>query len=835
MKFIRAVQQLKATGLNTATLNYLFRHLDQTGDNNPALTDILQLASSIRAIQLAIDENYNSDEKIKDYFVAIYGVEITDLLYISLEERALESKTFKVNYTQEQENLEDEIANIDARLVYASADGQLSFLGIMKEATREAYLAATSDENLTAAITNLYDQGQSQLAQFYSLYPATIFKVDYIHEQENLEDEIANIDPRLVYASADEQLSFSGIMKEATKEAYLAATSDENLIVAITNLYDQGQSHLAQIYGLYPALERVYGDLAAATTVAESKTIINAHLQDLLVEPKTQAIEAFLATPLGLDATQLHQLINHTLSDGQPLLHSHSDSSKVTMQDYLALNHSAYAMRYSNSDGAKTNFIQIPNIAFKEGIMVHYQAGMLPDDNPTTVQWQFYLESPMDGYCNFCLESDAINVKIEIDGSSISLMDENGIWKNESAIPLVIGQFYKIDITLDDISDTPVEKAILKWQRTGEGNAIQSIPSALIYVPQNITDLHLSYLKLLKTQVWRESLGLDIDELIYFAERDVAAENTPFLNLLPTSLVEITDLNITLSNKLKDILAYLSLKSRLELESTDLLTILNNPLATDEEERLLLLTKTNWAPLDVESLILHFDDVPEDFAHDLYAFERLAKALQLSNDIGATAEQLIEWASNNPTATIINNFHAFLKSKYDEQSWLDVLQPINDRMRALQRDALVNYVLKVLRSNTETEHINTPDKLFEYFLIDVQMEACMKTSRIKQAISSVQLFVDHCFMNVETKVKPESLDSKEWEWMSRYRLWEVALKIFLHCENHLDGELRSTKSPFYQEFEGELLQADINDDLARAALLNYLEKLDRVAWLEISG
>ena len=55
-----------------------------------------------------------------------------------------------------------------------------------------------------------------------------------------------------------------------------------------------------------------------------------------------------------------------------------------------------------------------------------------------------------------------------------------------------------------------------------------------------------------------------------------------------------------------------------------------------------------------------------------------------------------------------------------------------------------------------TAHIDTPDKLFEYFLMDVQMEPCMQTSRIRHALSSVQLFIERCLMNLEPRVSPAS-------------------------------------------------------------------------------
>ena len=144
-------------------------------------------------------------------------------------------------------------------------------------------------------------------------------------------------------------------------------------------------------------------------------------------------------------------------------------------------------------------------------------------------------------------------------------------------------------------------------------------------------------------------------------------------------------------------------------------------------------------------------------------------------------------------------------------------------MRSLQRDALVAYILHQMRSHPESAHIDTPDKLFEYFLMDVQMDPCMQTSRIRHALSSVQLFIERCLMNLEPRVSPAAINAKQWEWMKRYRVWEANRKVYLFPENWLEPELRDDKSPFFKEIESELLQSDITEDAAsdRAAELPF--------------
>ena len=94
------------------------------------------------------------------------------------------------------------------------------------------------------------------------------------------------------------------------------------------------------------------------------------------------------------------------------------------------------------------------------------------------------------------------------------------------------------------------------------------------------------------------------------------------------------------------------------------------------------------------------------------------------------------------------------------------------------------------------------DSLFEFFLIDVQMDACMQTSRIKQAISTVQLFVQRCLLGLEDRmhvgiqigVPADALSRSRWEWMQKYRVWEANRKVFLYPENWIKSELRACQN-----------------------------------------
>lgn len=95
--------------------------------------------------------------------------------------------------------------------------------------------------------------------------------------------------------------------------------------------------------------------------------------------------------------------------------------------------------------------------------------------------------------------------------------------------------------------------------------------------------------------------------------------------------------------------------------------------------------------------------------------------------------------------------------------------------------------------------------------------ACQLTSRIKQAIGSVQLFVQRAdepsAWCCSERRRRAALDT----WMQNYRVWEANCKVFLSPENWIEPGLRPDKTPFFKDLENELLQGDITNDIENHA------------------
>jgi peptidoglycan hydrolase-like protein with peptidoglycan-binding domain len=238
-------------------------------------------------------------------------------------------------------------------------------------------------------------------------------------------------------------------------------------------------------------------------------------------------------------------------------------------------------------------------------------------------------------------------------------------------------------------------------------------------------------------------------------------------------------------------------------------------------------------------------------------WHRLRAALAHADRLGLSVTDMAAFRNrSNPAqdAALALAARQAAKAKYSAEDWLGKVTPLEDTLREAKRDALVSYLIeRARRTEPETVNINgqiAPNSkrwqdqadLFSYYLIDVAMSACAMTSRIKQAILSVQLFVQRCLMNLEAREvqvpqDDPSLENSwtQWEWMANYRIWEANRKVFLYPENWIEPELRDDKTPFFRDLTNDLMQSEITADSAERAYAQYLDRLSDVANLKVVG
>lgn len=224
----------------------------------------------------------------------------------------------------------------------------------------------------------------------------------------------------------------------------------------------------------------------------------------------------------------------------------------------------------------------------------------------------------------------------------------------------------------------------------------------------------------------------------------------------------------------------------------------------------------------------------------LDALTKLRRSVELAQYLGVGGEVLPLIASRehddlNRAADAI--FTAF-RTKYErEEDWQRQIEPFEDRIRERKRDALSDYIMRTL----EPIQFRTTNDLYHWFLIDTELSGCARTSRVVAGISSLQLYVQRCLMNLEqsadgrVRVMLDDEAAAQWEWRRNYRVWEANRKVYLWPENYLEPELRDDKTPLFEELESTLLQQEINAQNVLDAYTRYLRGFEEIATLKISG
>ncbi|WP_375492739.1 neuraminidase-like domain-containing protein [uncultured Nostoc sp.] len=448
----------------------------------------------------------------------------------------------------------------------------------------------------------------------------------------------------------------------------------------------------------------------------------------------------------------------------------------------------------------------------------------------TTNDWKGYLIPSIDDSYTFIAISDNQPVPLLLDGQSIPFPyqqeDPSNVWSSDP-IKLKSGKLYLLEVTGQSAAQ-------LQWKTATSPKA--TIPASALLPNYSSQGTEEVFTKLYKAAFLVNGFNLSADEVSYWQ-----AHGSDFDGF---------DFNAVTLKHWQHLQAYTNLRNNLPRVDKTLLDLFQWAGKPDDPTKLSaeIAVVTNWKQENIDSLLKpeHFDlNHPEAFRNEVNLV-KLQKALQVADKIAVDIDSLFNWAKPGSKFwdchQIAEDIRKAIRARYDQEDWEKVVKPLNDQLREDQKLALISYLL--VQQDLIDWGILDADSLFEFFLIDVQMDACMQTSRIKQAISSVQLFVQRCFLGLEDKQDPSGnqvgvpngvLDRDRWNWMQSITLWEANRKVFLYPENWIDPQLRDDKSPFYKELESELLQKDINSETVQDALKNYLFKVDEVANMKVVG
>jgi hypothetical protein len=824
LQFTSLASTVQSSGFMVAQLNYLYRDVSLPPANlAPQSTTILLLAKTLRdgLTKIAQDNLQVADES---------GDVTRGKLAMLFEQATVDQTIALINgtaiYTASLAKLPDELAQtrqskqalgidpakvppqVAKKVSYDSKAGILRFQGAMSTSEQTALLGASPDSDYQAAVNRLSQQSndfiQNALSGFLSVPDA----------QKNLVSTIPSLDqdlnPVLIV-----QLDNSG-----------NPTTDPAHTVTTAVATDPTK--------------------ATSTAIAGKFGYLLKHLLPFLVTRLSHT----LAKQTVSDALKLSSAMAQALLE--TVLNSRATAGQRAIGDLLALQNPGLTGSYfSSTDLSGTPALQTDTLIGFGGRLATIAPGT------RSVRWTGVLLAPNNGTFSFALQTNG-TAQLWLDDPTtpqLTLDPSTNEWAS-TPIPLKAGRLYSLRL---EVTQLPAQGAAVQlfWQSASIPRAI--VPSANLY-PGALLDAFASTFTLLhKAALFVSTFKLSDGELAYLCAPPSTALSSVDLNALPlardpsnTEQGKQLDQNApALFAAWQRVSNFITLRNSLPQGEVRLIDVFASSSLGDATTK--LTQATGWDPQMVAVLlgsnqatqqsgqvvIVGFNLGLADLQNENWP-ARLQVCMRLIKRLGVSPSQLFAWANlHSDFATvqqIAQDIKKTVQAKYDEDTWLTVAKPLNDPLRDRQRAALVAYLLPRM-------NLTDSNQLFEYFLIDADMGVCMETSRIVQAISSVQLFVQRCLMNLEERdddpprsASPSQIDADQWQqWRKQYRVWQANRKVFLYPENWLESELRDDKSPFFKEFESALLQNELTTDNAETAFLNYLAKLDQVARLEIMG
>ncbi|WP_051690920.1 neuraminidase-like domain-containing protein [Photorhabdus australis] len=162
----------------------------------------------------------------------------------------------------------------------------------------------------------------------------------------------------------------------------------------------------------------------------------------------------------------------------------------------------------------------------------------------------------------------------------------------------------------------------------------------------------------------------------------------------------------------------------------------------------------------------------------------------------------------------------------------DTLHAFLDESRSA---ALSTYYIREVANATAA--IRSRDDLYQYLLIDNQVSAAIKTTRISEAIASLQLYINRALENVETNADSGVISRQffiDWDkYNKRYSTWSGISQLTYYPENYIDPTMRIGQTKMMDTLLQSVSQSQLNSDTVEDAFMSYLTSLEQVANLQI--
>ncbi|QEK49503.1 hypothetical protein FY167_16410 [Proteus mirabilis] len=200
-----------------------------------------------------------------------------------------------------------------------------------------------------------------------------------------------------------------------------------------------------------------------------------------------------------------------------------------------------------------------------------------------------------------------------------------------------------------------------------------------------------------------------------------------------------------------------------------------------------------------------------------------------------------------------NNFELLAKLKFSVSSKEEQDYLLWDRVSKILQSGLNEQEVNLLknrldekRSSVLSEYyinqfsqlrLRSRDDLYQYLLIDNKVSSEIKTTKIEQAISSMQLYINSCLSDEEKEIKTTVKSRqffKDWNnYNKRYNTWSGISLLAYYPENYIDPSIRIGQTKMMDTLLQTISQNSINSDTIEDAFKTYLTSFEQIANLEV--
>ncbi|HEK1719043.1 TPA: insecticidal toxin complex protein A [Proteus mirabilis] len=218
-----------------------------------------------------------------------------------------------------------------------------------------------------------------------------------------------------------------------------------------------------------------------------------------------------------------------------------------------------------------------------------------------------------------------------------------------------------------------------------------------------------------------------------------------------------------------------------------------------------------------------------------YNWINLSDALQWLNVAAifsitpANVAKLIKLTNISLYTDWVNVSHA-LQSGLNTAQTIQLSAKLDENLSA----AAGGYFIK----NIAPPWVTNREKIYNWLLIDNQVSAQIKTTRIAEAIASVQLYVNRALTGLEedvvTEVKGRKFFTSDWDtYNKRYSTWAGVSQLVYYPENYINPTQRIGQTSMMDEMLQSLSQSQLTSDTVEDAFKTYMTRFEEIANLDV--